>query len=51
MTYILIGLATVLGLFFCLALYFIVGITIQGKMTGGLTRSQAYKELFKEVFH
>jgi hypothetical protein len=29
-------------------LYFIIGITIQGKMTGGMTRKEAYKELGHE---
>ena len=46
----MIYLLIILGLVLLLSLTFIVGITIQGKMTGGLTRFQAFKELLKEVF-
>jgi hypothetical protein len=33
-----------------LAITFIVAITIQGKMAGGMTRVQAWKQLIKEIF-
>lgn len=36
--------------FMGLLISFVIGITIQGKMTGGLTRKQAYKELIRELF-
>jgi uncharacterized membrane protein len=50
MFFILLSVTVIFLVFLLLAVTFIVGITIQGKMTGGMTRTQAWKELLKEVF-
>jgi hypothetical protein len=46
----IILLLVVVGIIIALALYVILGITIQGKMTGGATCGQAWIEIFKELF-
>ena len=52
-TFLYICAAVIVFLFVMFGIFivtFVVGLTIQGKMVGGLTRKQAYKELLKEFF-
>jgi uncharacterized membrane protein len=47
---ILMAMAALVVFLILLVIYFIVGITIRGKMTGGATFTEALKEIFKELF-